>query len=328
MGCCASKNKLNKHKQLARSESRLTVLSDLYKLKRTPQPLEAETEADGFISCRLFHNLYYNGFYAPYICNPNYLLILDCRGERDYNRQHVMMSRWRGQQDLEVDLSHFTTIVLYDDQSTGWEDASSELRATYDSLRGHKLTPVCVSGGFRQMETKFPYMWSSKILTINTFKNKYLQWYPSLVTDELVLGRADQAANPNVVYDMGVSHIVSLLNGQTKVFNHVTYLLVPLEDSEEQELLAVLPRIFKFVTEALESGGRVLIHCDQGVNRAAAVTMAYLMAARGCTLEDAYFYLESLRPTIQPAYHFLKQLMNYEAEIFGRKLSNIDDLEF
>ncbi|XP_037068202.1 probable rhodanese domain-containing dual specificity protein phosphatase [Pollicipes pollicipes] len=209
------------------------------------------------------------------------------------------------------------------------DDASEKLKATYKALQEKNLAPVCVSGGFNLLESKFPYMWSSKVLTINTFKNKYLQWYPSLVEDDLMLGRADQATNPNVVYDMRISHIVNLLDmSQLKVFSHVSYLLVPLGDSEDQELLSVLPRIFKFITDALETGGRVLIHCDQGVNRAAAVTLAYLMADKGCTLEDAYFFLESLRPTIQPAYHFLKQLTNYEAEIFGRKLSNIDDLEF
>ena len=71
-----------------------------------------------------------------------------------------------------------------------------------------------------------------------------------------------------------------------------------------------------------------LRRCFQGVNRSAAVVIAYLMAARGCTLEDAYFYLESVRPSTQPALHFLRQLSNYEAEVFGRKISNLDDLEF
>ena len=52
------------------------------------------------------------------------------------------------------------------------------------------------------------------------------------------------------------------------------------------------------------------------------------MAARGCTLEDAFFYLESVRPASQPAAHFLRQLSNYEAEVFGRKITNLDDLEF
>ena len=67
---------------------------------------------------------------------------------------------------------------------------------------------------------------------------------------------------------------------------------------------------------------------SQGVNRSAAVTIAYLMASRGCTLEDAFFFLESVRPATQPARHFLKQLSNYEAEVFGKKISNLDDLEF
>ncbi|KAF0312988.1 Dual specificity protein phosphatase 18 [Amphibalanus amphitrite] len=66
----------------------------------------------------------------------------------------------------------------------------------------------------------------------------------------------------------------------------------------------------------------------RGVNRSAAVALAYLMASAGCTLEDAYFYLESVRPAVHVSRHLLQQLSNYEAEVFGRKLTNLDDLDF
>ena len=74
-----------------------------------------------------------------------------------------MMARWRGSQDLDADLSSFTNILLYDDASTSWEDASEKLEAAYQTLRGKGLTPLCVSGGFEAIESKFPYMWTSKV---------------------------------------------------------------------------------------------------------------------------------------------------------------------
>ena len=74
-----------------------------------------------------------------------------------------MMARFRGAQDLEADLGGFTNIVLYDDSSSGWEDASEKLEAAFTTLRGKGLSPVCVSGGFSAIENKFPYMWTSKV---------------------------------------------------------------------------------------------------------------------------------------------------------------------
>ena len=46
-------------------------------------------------------------------------------------------------------------------------------------------------------------------------------------------------------------------------------------------------------------GGKILVHGVEGLNRSAAVVMAYLMKSTPCILEDAYFYLQVLRPFIR-----------------------------
>ena len=43
--------------------------------------------------------------------------------------------------------------------------------------------------------------------------------------------------------------------------------------------------------------------------------MAFLMQARTCTLEDAFFYVKALRPAVQPSQQHLEVLAKLEVEV-------------
>ena len=45
--------------------------------------------------------------------------------------------------------------------------------------------------------------------------------------------------------------------------------------------------------------GKILVHGIEGLNRSAAVVIAYLMSSATCILEEAQFYLRVLRPHLQ-----------------------------
>ena len=130
------------------------------------------------------------------------------RCERDYNRKHVMMSRWRGGQDPEADLSGFTTIVLYDDDSTGWEDASEKMAATYDRLKAKNLTPVCVSGGFQLLENKFPYMWSSKVMVIYVLSSNRMTPNGKVFGNEVYFFPLWEIVKTSSMHYVFVSHVI------------------------------------------------------------------------------------------------------------------------
>jgi hypothetical protein len=54
--------------------------------------------------------------------------------------------------------------------------------------------------------------------------------------------------------------------------------------------------------------------------------MAYLMTTLLCTLEDAFYYLKQLRRVLMPSDNLLKQLLDYEEKVFGKKLTVLEDL--
>jgi protein-tyrosine phosphatase len=55
----------------------------------------------------------------------------------------------------------------------------------------------------------------------------------------------------------------------------------------------------EFIQTAMESGGKVLIHGVEGLNRSAAVIMAYIMSTTTSVLEDVFLYVKNLRPHLE-----------------------------
>ena len=72
---------------------------------------------------------------------------------------------------------------------------------------------------------------------------------------------------------MGITHIVSVCPDYPSTGPR--HLTIPVEDSELENLLIHLPEACRFIHNALEQGGRVLIHCVMGISRSTTVLAAY-----------------------------------------------------
>jgi protein-tyrosine phosphatase len=62
---------------------------------------------------------------------------------------------------------------------------------------------------------------------------------------------------------------------------------IPVEDYDEAALEAALDLGASTLAELHRAGHTVLVHCNAGYNRAPTLTIAYLCAHRGMTLEEA-----------------------------------------
>lgn len=75
---------------------------------------------------------------------------------------------------------------------------------------------------------------------------------------------------------------------------------MPIDDSEREDLLRVLPKSLRFLESALGSSpdARVLVHCNAGVSRSAAVVLAYMVKHGNMTLREAEAEARSRRPQV------------------------------
>jgi len=70
----------------------------------------------------------------------------------------------------------------------------------------------------------------------------------------------------------------------------------------------------RFFDEAREAGGRALVHCELGVNRSAALAVAYLVESEGVTLTQAVRRVRIDRPNVLRNDGFRRQLVRFAAE--------------
>lgn len=66
--------------------------------------------------------------------------------------------------------------------------------------------------------------------------------------------------------------------------------------------------------QGVENGNKVLVHCQMGQSRSAAVVTAYLMYKQNLTFEQAFKHVKSKR-TIVSSEKFETQLREFEATL-------------
>jgi protein-tyrosine phosphatase len=73
---------------------------------------------------------------------------------------------------------------------------------------------------------------------------------------------------------------------------------VPVPDGEPELLAGHLPRLVTLLTELLDGGACVYLHCNAGFNRAPTAAIAYLHRRHGFTLEVATAFVKRRRPCV------------------------------
>lgn len=101
-----------------------------------------------------------------------------------------------------------------------------------------------------------------------------------------------------------------------------TYSQLPLEEASDFIQSALKPKDGSSVDEhdaakdqphsPTAKRANVLVHCNHGVSRSAALVMAYLIKACGFTLKLAFFHVQSKRQVAKPNVGFMKQLIEFE----------------
>ena len=297
-----------------------------------PVPRQKEAQEEGIISVTQFFNLFNDGQLSPYLFDPSFMLIVDCRTIADYKQNHVVTSVHY----LDVESSplveqyeNYTYIILYDETGHSHCLKESVLTQASDKIKaGLKDNGFVLEGGFKAVYDKHPYLCTDRTVFTEAERQALLTIYPSIVLDDqLYQGTGEQAAIPKIVQDLNISHIVNISCDYQNAFsNNIKYLTIRLEDVTTSNLLQHFPEAVSFIDEAFENGGRVLVHCNLGASRSATITIAYLMHSHKWTLKDSFEFLKECRPVSQPNRGFFNQLSKYEQQLFGDRISDVDAL--
>lgn len=130
----------------------------------------------------------------------------------------------------------------------------------------------------------------------------------------LYLGSQDSVILSNI-HEYGITDILSIgietpssdIVDEKSVRCH----FIPCLDLPETNLQPVIEKsieIIESIRSRSTNGGCILVHCNAGVSRSAAVCIGYLMKIMNLSFDDSYKLVKSKRECAQPNIGFQKQL--------------------
>ena len=91
-------------------------------------------------------------------------------------------------------------------------------------------------------------------------------------------------------------------------------------DEPKQDILSNIQEGIRFIHEGRKKGSGVLVNCAQGKSRSGTLVIAYLMAHKGMSAEEATKMTQKLRSIVQPNPGFMAQLLELEKSEDMKKL--------
>ena len=265
---------------------------------------------------------------SSYIHDPYNIMIVDCRGKEFYDSNHVITAvhhvTLMGNNFL---LTKFSVIILYSSELKK-DSFSNQLIQFHDVIQEYVTCDVLVlKDGFTCFKSLYPFL-CTKESKYSLTDRRALLIYPSVILDnQLYQGRGDQASNPVIIQFLSITHILNASTEHKNAFpSKIKYLKIALEDNSETNMFQHFYETSDFIHAAITTGGRVLVHCNQGISRSSTLTLAYLIRFKNLNLEIAFSTLKARRSCSCPNAGFLMQLSNWELEILGKRFTNIDAL--
>ena len=146
--------------------------------------------------------------------------------------------------------------------------------------------------------------------------NDLASCYPTEVFSNLYLSGKGPAREGRVMTHLGITHVVNAASFNFP--NHfaekgIEYLRLSIVDDESQDLEGAFEKALPFLQKARSTGGHVLVHCNQGINRSAAMIVAHLISSAGEYHGDLEGALQHVRACRRPTScltntSFVKQL--------------------
>ncbi|KAI9113835.1 hypothetical protein K1719_015086 [Acacia pycnantha] len=145
----------------------------------------------------------------------------------------------------------------------------------------------------------------------------------SRIAEHIYLGSDTVAKNHELLRQNGITHVLNCVGFVCPEYfkSDFVYKTLWLQDSPTEDITSILYDVFDYFEDVREQGGRVLVHCCQGVSRSSSLVIAYLMWREGQSFEDAFQYVKTARGVTNPNMGFACQLLQCQKRVLAMPAS-------
>ncbi|KAF5467234.1 hypothetical protein F2P56_017081 [Juglans regia] len=145
----------------------------------------------------------------------------------------------------------------------------------------------------------------------------------SKVADHVYLGGDAVAKDKDILKHNGITHVLNCVGFVCPEYfkDDFMYRTLWLQDSPSEDITSILYDVFDYFEDVREQGGRVFVHCCQGVSRSTSLVIAYLMWREGQSFDDAFQYVKAARGIADPNMGFACQLLQCQKRVHAFPLS-------
>lgn len=147
-----------------------------------------------------------------------------------------------------------------------------------------------------------------------------------VLDDNIFVSGYKVAADAERLASLGITHVVNCAgdfceNENSPRFCYKTFFI---KDSKLENIECLFYESIEFIENAISKGGKVLVHCMQGVSRSVTLTLAYVMLKQKMGYAKAFEIVKKRRGIASPNIGFVSQLLFFEKRIFG----NIEETSY
>ncbi|KAF2077417.1 hypothetical protein CYY_001266 [Polysphondylium violaceum] len=264
---------------------------------------------------------------------PNNKVIIDCRDTESFSKGHIRLAINTpppGSSPIDYSLFDIDKYIKENYEASFWNTAhrkvivysdkalslNTDIIDTWEKcvlqyfISNKKKTNVLYTftGDFESFQREYPFMVAKFKITP--------ELYPSeVIKDFLYLG-GETAQCLNKLKSLKITHIVNMASEVQDSYTHLyKYYRADVDDRVSANIDEHFQPIIKFIEEAKQSNGRVLVHCQVGISRSASVVIAYLMKTMDTPYFDTYKFVKSKRCIIQPNPGFVRRLKAFDEEL-------------
>jgi len=140
-----------------------------------------------------------------------------------------------------------------------------------------------------------------------------------MIVPGVMLGPFQVSKDREKLKSLGITHILCIrdvkeaFSVKPRFPTEFTYLVLDVEDTEDQNLIRIYPQAKAFIDGALQGGGHVLVHCNGGISLGPSFVIMFVMEHNQLSWEDALHHVQNRRYCISPNGGFMTQIKEYES---------------